>query len=71
MRRDLFNDPWMDRVNPRLLTRYWEAKGCPGTLQTLEYGVEILTMKTSAGVFRFVENRLLGEPGNQQSAGAG
>ena len=58
MRRDLFNEPWMDQINPRLLFRYWERKGCPGTLQTFEYGVEILSSKTPMGVWRVVSHKL-------------
>lgn len=46
----VFNEPWMDRINPALLVRFWKSKGCPGVLYTREYGLKIANFNTPAGV---------------------
>lgn len=44
----LFNKPWMASLDQRLLVRYWRSKGCPGHLETKQFGI---AMVHSAGRF--------------------
>ena len=47
-----FNQPWMDRVNPDLLLRYWRKKNTLARLlYRTEFGVEFMVYSTKWGEF--------------------
>ena len=45
----MFNKPWMDKINPDLLIRYWRRKGSPEPIRVKKYGVTFILSKTVFG----------------------
>ncbi len=50
MNNKVFTDkPWMNNINPDLLYRLWEKKGCPGVFVFTVFGIEMTVIDTPGG----------------------
>lgn len=57
-----FNEPWMDRINPQLLRRYWIKKGMPKPLITEKHGIKIRSYGTPLGILDHIAKQPLFKP---------
>jgi len=53
---------WMDRIDPGLIMRFWEKKGCPGRLVLQRpWGITSESQLTPFGVLSFTSDPNLSE----------
>lgn len=58
---DIWNSqPWMKNIEPSLLRRLWEKKGCPGILVLSCYGITMTFTQFALGILQMKQDRNFG-----------